>query len=463
MKVKNRILLNYIIMFVISTTIAIIAFYAITLVSAFLENSLVKNKYTANSLMKDNIDEIQYEDVLKYNGGLHILDKDYNVIYSKGINGFPKSKLSASEFTDFLINSQSISRKYSYSIAYNDNNNFWLIVTFPTSVRIDFNVAHNNLYSSADIKTVSLFMALLVLTYLLMLAISTLIYSRITAKSFIEPLKRLQNFAFNIRKGNYSTRIDVREKNEFGDLEHAFNEMADKIQNEIELREKSENLRKQLTANIAHDIRNPLAVISGYVEYCLNNPGEDNQKYLELIHEKCICADNLIKDLMELSKLESPEYKMNLNRTDISEYLRIKAAQLVDLLDRAEFTYDFDIPETEVYINLDRKEMDRVFDNLASNAIRYNQKGTRIDLILREEKDKVQIIFKDDEKGIPKDLCEDIFRPFVRTDNSRNSRTGGSGLGLSIAEKIVKLHGGEILLKSDIGEGCLFTIILPKI
>ncbi len=463
MKVKNRILMNYIIMFIISTTIAIIAFYALGMVSGLLENSLVKNNYTAYSLMKDNIADIHFEDVLKYNGGLHIIDEDYNVIYSKGINGFPKSKLTASEFTDFLTSSQSVNRKYSYSIAYNENKKFWMIVTFPTSVRIDFNVTHNNLYNSADIKSVGLFIVSIIFTYILMLIISTLIYSRITAASFIKPLKKLQNFAYNLRKGNYSTRVDVRQNNEFGDLEHAFNEMADKIQYEIELREKSESIRRQLTVNIAHDIRNPLAIISGYAEYCLNNPEKNNQKYLELIHQKCICADYLIKELLELSKLESPEYKMNLNRTDLSEYLRIKAAQLIEILDRAEFTYDFDIPETEIYVNLDEKEMDRVFDNLTANAIRYNPKGTKLSVTLKVQNSDVHITIKDNGNGISKDLCEDIFRPFVRTDKSRNSQTGGSGLGLAIAEKIVKLHGGKILLESDIGSGCEFILILPQI
>ncbi len=237
--------------------------------------------------------------------------------------------------------------------------------------------------------------------------------------------------------------------------------MANQIQTEINLRKKSEDIRKQMTLDIVHDLKNPLAVIMGYAEYCLNNPGQINESYIKLIHHNGSRANSLLMGLFDLSKLESPEYTLNMKKTDLSEYLREKLAHFIDVIESADFIYEFEIPEKEIYVNLDKNEMNRVLDNLFENAIRYNDKGTKISLTLLECDSCVKIVLSDNGKGIAENLSEKIFRPFVRNDESRNSETGGSGLGLAIAEKIVKLHGGKISLVSDIDNGCTFYIELP--
>ncbi|KAB3525514.1 HAMP domain-containing histidine kinase [Alkaliphilus serpentinus] len=456
-------MIHYILMFVITTIIATTALYILTFVSQILDNKLVKNHYTAYSLMKDNVSEIEYMDVLRNNGGLQVIDSEYRVVFSKGINHFSKGQLTASEFTDFLTQAQSTKRNYSYSIAYNEEERFWLIITFPTSLRIDFNVTHNSLYKSVDSKEVVWFTGGVALVYLLMLAISTIIYSRMTATSFTKPLARLRESANRLRNGDYSARADMDIKNEFGDLGRSFNEMADKIQEEIELRKKLENTRRQLTLDIAHDLKNPLAVIMGYAEYCLNNPDDAKENQIRAIYQNSSRANSLITNLFELSKLESPEYKLNIVRVDIAEYLRVKLAKFVETLESEGFTYDFEIPEGEIYLPIDEKEMDRVFDNLFDNSIRYCERGGRLSIALKDYEDYVEITLEDEGKGIPKELSEEIFKPFARVDVTRNSETGGSGLGLAIVKKIIEIHGGGIALDSDLGKGCKFIITLPKI
>lgn len=448
-------------MFVITSVIAVISVVILGVASGILENSLVKNRYTALSIMKDEIFDIEYNDILDYNGGIQVIDSEYRIVLSKGINNFPKSELTVSEFTEFLTQSQSTNRKYSYSIAYNEKMNFWLIVTFPTSIRIDFNITRNSFYRSADTGAVIWFIVIVIFVYFLMLIISTLIYSRLTASSFTKPLAMLQLYTNKLRSGDYSARVNLNLDNEFGDLECSFNEMADQIQTEISLRKKSEDIRRQLTLDIVHDLKNPLSVIMGYAEYCLNNPNQTNEKYLRLIYHNGSRANSLLTGLFDLSKLESPEYTLNTKKTDLSEYLRTKIAHFINLFEAADFIYEFEIPEREMYVNLDEKEMDRVFENIFENAIRYNDKGTRISLTLNELDVYAEIVLSDNGKGINKNFTEKIFRPFVRTDEARNSETGGSGLGLAIAEKIVKLHGGKISLVSDSGKGCTFYIELP--
>ncbi|MDP3387907.1 MAG: HAMP domain-containing sensor histidine kinase [Eubacteriales bacterium] len=463
MKLKNRLLFNYVSIFLITTLIAISAYFLFGLTSVYLDKTLVKNKYTAHSLMKDNISEIPYSNVISNNGGIQVIDANHKIIFSEGINTFPKGQLTVSEWTDFLIRSQDIRRQYSFSVAYNEKERFWLVVTFPTSIRIDFNVTHNRLYSSSDSASVVAVISVIISFYVLLLIVSTLLYSRMSASSFTKPLACLQKSADQLRNGDYSARSNLGLDNEIGDLERAFNDMAKQIQQEIDLRKKSENSRKQLTLDIAHDLKNPLAVIMGYAEYYLTNPDKIEEKHIRSIYQNSHRADTLIKNLFELSKLDSPEYRLNTVKTDLSEYLRSKMADSISMLESADFSYEFDIPDYEIHVYIDCQAMDRIINNLMENTLRYNEKGTSLTLSLQKIDAYAEIIFMDNGTGIPSDLCEDIFNPFVRTDCSRNSESGGSGLGLSIVEKIVKMHDGTILLISDVGKGCKFIIRLPLI
>jgi signal transduction histidine kinase len=447
--------------FLITTLIAISAYFLFNLMSVYLEDSLVKNKYTANSLMKNNISDIDYSEVLSNNGGIQVINSDYRIIFSKGINTFPRTQLTISEWTDFLIRSQDIRRQYSFSVAYNENETFWLVVTFPTSIRIDFNITHNRLYNSSDSTAVVAVIAAIISVYILLLAIGTLLYSRMSASSFTNPLASLQMSADQLRKGDYSARSNLGLDNEIGDLERAFNDMASQIQQEINLRKKSESSRQQLTLDIAHDLKNPLAIIMGYAEYCLNNPDKIDEKHIRSIYQNCYRADTLINNLFELSKLDSPEYKLNTVKMDMSEFLRSKMAGYINMLESADFSYEFDIPEYEINVDMDHEAMDRVISNLMENTLRYNKSGTKLSLKLQNIDNDAQITFMDDGIGIPSNLSEEIFNPFVRTDSSRNSESGGSGLGLSIVQKIIIMHNGTISLVSDIGKGCRFIITLP--
>ena len=154
---------------------------------------------------------------------------------------------------------------------------------------------------------------------------------------------------------------------------------------------------------------------------------------------------------------------MKLVKTDICEFLRQLCGELVPLLEREGFRYEFDIPEDSVFVMLDPDRFNRIIQNLASNAMRYNPRGTQATVSLAVQDDQVLIDFSDDGVGIPDELADTIFNPFVRADDSRNSRTGGSGLGLSIAKKIAKAHGGDLVLLSGSSRGSTFRITIPTI
>ena len=465
-KIENQFLKNYVLMFIISTMIGLFAFMTLGFADDLISKTLVKNNYTAQSLMRDDYKSIDWKSVTNNGGGVQVINTNYVVIYSAGLSNITKHRLTTAEFTDFLIMSKSNGISYSYSIKYNSKRRFWLVVTFPTSIRIDFAIVHNKHFASVDAQNVVGFMVAIILFYLILLAISTVIYSKLTSISILNPLKKLCSSAGRLKDGDYTSRVDLNLKNEFGELEYIFNQMAQQIEQEISLRKESEENRKTLVLDISHDLKNPLASIMGYAELCNNNQDLSKNElctYTKVIYENSLRANNLITDLFELSKMESSEYTISKTRVDICEYIREKMGNFIEAFDKAGFTYDFDIPEDEIFAQIDINQMDRVLQNLVANAIKYNPVGTKVMVNLYEQGNEILFIFKDNGIGIPTEIAKDIFQPFVRADRSRNSQTGGTGLGLAIAQKIITAHDGKIILKTDENCGCEFSINLPKI
>lgn len=238
-------------------------------------------------------------------------------------------------------------------------------------------------------------------------------------------------------------------KNEFGELENIFNEMAKQIQQEIFLRKQTEENRKKLVLDISHDLKNPLASIMGYAEFCNNKPDltkEEHSKYFKVIYEDSVRANNLITDLFELSKMESPGYAISKTKVDVCEYMRAAIGAFITTFDKFDFIYDFEIPEKEIFAFIDIKQMDRVFQNLVSNTVKYNSIGTRVMISILDKDAEIVIIFKDNGIGIPTELAKYIFNPFVRVDSARNSQTGGT-----------------MRLKTEVNCGCEFIINIPKV
>ena len=452
-------------MFFISLMIGLSAFLLSDFSSNLISKVLLKNHYTAASLMQDDYTKIDTKEVVENGGGIQVINSQYEIVFSKGLNTLGTGQLTPMVFTDFLMSSQSTGIPYSYSIEYNPNAHFWLVVTFPTSIRIDFSIVHNKDFISQDMKPVSGVIAAIILFYLLLLAASTVIYSKLTALSIINPLKKFCISARKLRDGDFSARVDSRFENEFGELREIFNAMAEKIEQEISLRKQLEHNHKRLVLDISHDLKNPLASIMGYAELCCLKKDLSEAEwayYAKIIHENSIRANHLITSLFELSKLESSEFKLNKVKIDCCEYLRETMGTTIPLLEEAGFAYNMDIPEEEIYVMLDPLMMDRVFQNLTANTLIYNPAGTVITVTLLDDQNQVVILFKDDGIGMSKETAKEIFDPFVRVDRSRNSQTGGTGLGLAIVKKIIEAHHGTINLKADEHQGCAFYISLPK-
>ena len=330
---------------------------------------------------------------------------------------------------------------FNHDIMYNPQGKFWLIVTFPASIWIDFNFIINMDAATGDFGKAALVFSAVIIVYLVLIAVITFIYARITASQITVPLRKLCDGTRLLREGDYSVRVDLRLKNEFAELQDTFNDMASRIEHEISMRKKSEDDRRRLILDISHDLKNPMSSIQGYAERLCQKDDISEQvrrEYLQIIYKNSQRANRLLNGLFELSKIDSPDFSLKTERTDICEFLRQQCGELVPQLEQACFKYEFDIPEESIFVMLDTDHFSRIIQNLASNTLRYNKQGTTVTVCLSVKNNQAVIDFGDDGIGIPAHLAQDIFKSFVRADESRNSETGGSGLGLAIAKKIAQ-------------------------
>jgi len=220
---------------------------------------------------------------------------------------------------------------------------------------------------------------------------------------------------------------------------------------EEELREKYEKARNLMLSDIAHDLRTPITTIGGYAK-ALNDglvtSDEKRAEYLDAIQNKSERMNDLITLLFDYVRLDSENFSLRLEKTDIIELLRENAAFLYADVEEKKMNFEIEIPEASYMMSLDRLQFSRVVTNLINNALKHNEAGTTITLKMQQTKEDIQIIVKDNGTMIAPMIAEHIFEPFVVADASRESK-GGSGLGLSIAKKIVEMHGWTIELKQD--------------
>lgn len=220
-----------------------------------------------------------------------------------------------------------------------------------------------------------------------------------------------------------------------------------KLEKQREIRRKDYEKRRNLMfSDIAHDLRTPITTVAGYAKALADGMITDKgkqQEYLMAIQTKSARMNELIQLLFEYVKLDSDGFVLERKTLDLSELLRENAALMYSDIEEAQMELLVEIPEGPCRIYADELQMSRTFTNLLTNAIRHNPPGTRILLSMKEEEGRVLVTVADTGENIPQELAEHLFEPFAVGDNSR-STNGGSGLGLSIAHKVVEMHGWKL-------------------
>lgn len=216
-----------------------------------------------------------------------------------------------------------------------------------------------------------------------------------------------------------------------------------------EIRKSYEKKRNLMLSDIAHDLRTPITTIAGYSK-ALNDDmivsEEKKREYLQAIENKSARMNDLINLLFDYVRLDSANYGLRRDEYDLPELLRTIAASLYSDIEEKGMEFEISIPEEVHMVSLDRVQFSRVVVNLINNAMKHNEAGTTISLEMKQNKNHTQIVVSDNGSLIPDFLAEHIFEPFAMGDASRTAQSG-SGLGLSIAKKIVEMHGWTLELK----------------
>lgn len=225
-----------------------------------------------------------------------------------------------------------------------------------------------------------------------------------------------------------------------------------------------ERTRQEFVANVSHELRTPLSLIKGFVETLLEGAKNDPEKatrFLQTIEKHTDRLTFLIEDLLTISRLESGQIIMNLHPVDLREETQRVAEDLKSRADEKQVALDNQVPEG-LRAHADADRLQQVLFNLIENAIKYGRPSGRVLIGGAAMADgKVELWVRDDGSGIPAEARERVFERFYRVDRARSRETGGTGLGLSIVKHIVQAHGGEVWLKSELGEGTTFHFTLP--
>lgn len=457
--ISKKLMKNYIYMYML--TLALTIFIAIMLLSLGGNFSSYDDINYSKKLMENDYNKIDAEFIKERHGTAFIVNRDLKVIPICGDNLPKNDTFTMAEWTDFINKLNTRNRNFQCDITYNEKNKFWLVVEMPVAVNcvLDFNIN-----TTKEVLPEGIFIvAVLCLICFFIVFIYVYIYSKLTSKYFVKPLDMFCNMVKNLEEGKYTERLKISEDDEFGMLANSFNKLADSLETEKKRRKEAEDNRKRLILDISHDLNNPLTSTMGSLELCLeqNDLTPKQKHYLKMAYDNSIRAKVLINDLFEYSKMDSPEYKLKFEKVDICEYIRIQIASELEAIEEAGFISEYDIPERSIYAEIDTIHFGRVIHNLISNTIKYNEPNTKIKIAVKEIDKNIEIIIKDNGIGIDTELAEEIFDVFVRGDEK--SKASGTGLGLTIAKKIVTMHNGTISLETDINMGCTFSIIIPRV
>lgn len=286
-------------------------------------------------------------------------------------------------------------------------------------------------------------------------------------RGIINPIHKLQGAAQNIKAGNLDFTLEVDGKDEIGELCQNFEEMRLRLKESAEEKIASEKENKVLISNISHDLKTPITAIKGYVEGIMDGVAdtpEKQDKYIRTIYNKANEMDTLINELTLYSKIDANRIPYNFKRINVADYFNDCAEEVGIELEakNIKLTY-INYVDADIQIIADPEQLRRVINNIISNSVKYLGKEQGfINIRVRDVGDFIQVEIEDNGKGIAAKDLPYIFDRFYRTDASRNSATGGSGIGLSIVRKIIEDHGGKIWANSKEGIGTIMYFVIRK-
>ncbi len=287
------------------------------------------------------------------------------------------------------------------------------------------------------------------------------------SRRFIEPLINLKTGFDAIGEGDYSVRVEAVHHGDMNKLFKAFNAMAYKLEENEHIKRQYEDNRKQLIANISHDLKTPITTVQGYIEVLeegvVKDPDKTN-RYLKIMKNNTEYINRLIDDLFLFSKLDIDQVQFEFSRVNAHDFFNdmMEEFQISHLESGFKFSYQNDI-EASVWLRVDGKRLYRAIKNIVDNSEKYASVGqvTKVDVDLSTRDGFLTLKFRDYGPGIPDDKLSHIFDRFYRVDDERTKMLNSTGLGLAIAKELIVAHEGHIVAGNHKSGGAIFIMQLP--
>ncbi len=319
----------------------------------------------------------------------------------------------------------------------------------------------------SSISQVKLMAKDMILTATIILVFTALSVGLWIYRSIAVPLVKLKKATKNIKEGNLDFVLEVEGNDEFSQLCQDFEEMRKRLKESTEEKILMDKENKELISNISHDLKTPITAVKGYVEGIMDGVADTPEKmdrYVRTIYNKTNEMDHLINELTFYSKIDTNRIPYTFSKLNVEDYFSDCAEELgLEMETRGIELVYANYVEKGVQVIADGEQIRRVIHNIVSNAIKYMEKPRGIiQLRVKDVGDFIQVEIEDNGKGIAAKDLPYIFDRFYRTDVSRNSSKGGSGIGLSIVKKIMEDHGGKVWATSRLGIGTIMYFVLRK-
>lgn len=307
----------------------------------------------------------------------------------------------------------------------------------------------------------------MILAFIVILIFTSMVLTQWIQKGVFTPVNQLNTAMQNIAEGNLEYRLSSDGKGEIGELYRNYEDMRLRLKESLDEKFEHEKQNRELISNISHDLKTPITAVKGYVEGIMDGVAdtpEKMDKYIKTIYNKANDMDRLINELTIYSGIDNNRIPYNFHRINVAEYFGDCVEEVgLDLESKnIQLNYE-DLVSPETQIIADPEQLKRVINNIIGNSIKYlDKENGEIDIRILDEVDSIRVEIEDNGKGIAAKDLPNIFERFYRTDASRNSSQGGSGIGLSIVKKIIEDHGGYIWATSKEKEGTCMHFVIRK-
>ena len=485
MKFKTRLLITFLTIVLLPLMLTMIAFMSIGgyLMNAQREFGLVNMDYTMVSEPEQAFEKISEEifreverqidedealmEDIEYLSGLNgdIKDTASYILVRKGNDiYYTGNEAAASKIFDLLPG-------YGYGNAGGDSGYYYNSMSKLVK-QLDFRFSDGEEGSFFIIMRINSLISKQLLIDMVIAIIVILVFTSLMLTQWIQrgvflPVNELNTAMKNIADGNLEYMLNTDSKGEIGELYKNYEDMRLRLKESTDEKFEHEKQNRELISNISHDLKTPITAIKGYVEGIMDGVAdtpEKMDKYIKTIYNKANDMDRLINELTIYSGIDSNRIPYHFHRLNVADYFGDCVEEVgLDLESKnIELNYS-NLVSPDAMIIADPEQLKRVINNIIGNSVKYleREKGV-IDIRILDEVDSIRVEIEDNGKGIAARDLPNIFERFYRTDASRNSSKGGSGIGLSIVKKIVEDHGGYIWATSKEGEGTCLHFVFRK-